>query len=180
MVLLLNILSLVVFTVNANGDIEHGDAPDMAMNPVYRSQPSYDSMEFPRHDLETIRSLGNGVYGRASLARASGIRDGEKETMVIVKSLSSGDDQVREEFNKEMEALVGLRHENVVGLLGVCKEVEPVLMIFESLEKVWIVISTFCLAHQDKSPIVRKKTTDQCLTLKSQHLAIIATLVLLK
>ena len=152
----LNILSLVVFTVNANGDIEHGDAPDMAMNPVYRSQPSYDSMEFPRHDLETIRSLGNGVYGRASLARASGIRDGEKETMVIVKSLSSGDDQVREEFNKEMEALVGLHHENVVGLLGVCKEVEPVLMIFESLEKVWIVISTFCLAHQDKSPIVRK------------------------
>lgn len=121
--------------LNANGDIEHGDAPDMAMNPVYRSQPSYDSMEFPRHDLETIRSLGNGVYGRASLARASGIRDGEKETMVIVKSLSSGDDQVREEFNKEMEALVGLRHENVVGLLGVCKEVEPVLMIFESLEK---------------------------------------------
>ncbi|XP_015753854.1 PREDICTED: inactive tyrosine-protein kinase 7-like [Acropora digitifera] len=130
-----HLLSLVVFTVNANGDIEHGDAPAMAMNPVYRSQPSYDSMEFPRHDLETIRSLGNGVYGRASLARASGIRDGEKETMVIVKSLSSGDDQVREEFNKEMEALVGLHHENVVGLLGVCKEVEPVLMIFESLEK---------------------------------------------
>lgn len=156
MVLLLNILSLILFTVNANGDIEHGDGTDMTMNPVYRSQPSYDSMEFPRHDLETIRSLGNGVYGRASLARAIGIRDGEKETMVIVKSLSSGDDQVREEFNKEMDVLVGLRHENVVGLLGVCKEVEPVLMIFESLEKVWIVISTFCLGHHDKSTIVRK------------------------
>lgn len=129
---------LILLTVNANGDIEHrdGEGNDMTMNPIYRSQPSYDKMEFPRHDLEALRSLGNGAYGRAFLARASGIRDGEKETMVVVKALVSNDDQVREEFNKEMEALCGLQQCNVVALLGVCKEDEPFYMIFESLEKV--------------------------------------------
>jgi len=52
-----------------------------------------------------------------------------------VKALSSNDDQVREEFNKEMEALCGLQHDNVVSLLGVCKDDEPLYMIFESMEK---------------------------------------------
>lgn len=111
------------------------------MNPIYRSQPSYDNMEFPRHDLEALRSLGNGAYGRAFLARASGIRDGERETMVVVKALVSNDDQVREEFNKDIDALCNLHHENVVALLGVCKEEEPFYMIFESLEKVCFMIS---------------------------------------
>ncbi|XP_027036613.1 inactive tyrosine-protein kinase 7-like [Pocillopora damicornis] len=123
--------------LNVNGDVEHkdGEGNDMTMNPIYRSHPGYDKMEFPRHDLEAIRSLGNGAYGRAFLARASGIRDGEKETMVVVKALVSNDDQVREDFNKEMEALCGLQHDNVVTLLGVCKDEEPFYMIFESLEK---------------------------------------------
>ncbi|PFX20561.1 Inactive tyrosine-protein kinase 7 [Stylophora pistillata] len=123
--------------LNVNGDIEQkdGEGNDMTMNPIYRSQPSYDKMEFPRHDLEALRSLGNGAYGRAFLARASGIRDGEKETMVVVKALVSNDDQVREDFSKEMEALCSLQHSNVVTLLGVCKEEEPFYMIFESLEK---------------------------------------------
>lgn len=98
-------------------------------------------MEFPRHDLEALRSLGNGAYGRAFLARASGIRDGERETMVVVKALVSNDDQVREEFNKDIDALCNLHHENVVALLGVCKEEEPFYMIFESLEKVCFMIS---------------------------------------
>lgn len=129
--------------LNANGDIEHrdGEGNDMTMNPIYRSQPSYDNMEFPRHDLEALRSLGNGAYGRAFLARASGIRDGERETMVVVKALVSNDDQVREEFNKDVDALCNLHHENVVALLGVCKEEEPFYMIFESLEKVCFMIS---------------------------------------
>ena len=108
----------------------------MTMNPVYKSQPSYDKMEFPRHDLEALRSLGNGGYGRSFLARASGIRDGEKETMVVVKALASSDDQVREEFTKEMDALCGLQHDSVVALLGMCREEEPIYMIFESAEKV--------------------------------------------
>lgn len=124
----------------------------MTMNPLYRTQPSYDKMEFPRHDLEALRSLGNGCYGRAFLARASGIRDGEKETMVVVKALVSNDDQVREEFNKEMEALCGLQNDNVVALLGICKEDEPSYMIFESLEKVCVVVYFFLSSLAQFSP----------------------------
>lgn len=144
--------TVLSFPVKVNGEIEHGDPNDMTMNPVYRSQPSYDKMEFPRHDLDVLRSLGNGAYGRAFLARASGIRDGEKETMVIVKSLGSKDNQVREEFNKEMEALCGLQHDSVVVLLGVCKDEEPIYMIFESMEKVCVISSSLsfpclCLGH---------------------------------
>ncbi|EDO41236.1 predicted protein [Nematostella vectensis] len=92
-------------------------------------------MEFPRHDLEALRTLGNGSYGRAFLARASGIKDGERETMVVVKSLIAKDDIVREDFTRELESLVNMEHSNVVSLLGVCRDSEPFYMIFECFEK---------------------------------------------
>ena len=128
---------LSFFLVAANGEIEHheGEVHDMMLNPVHGNPSNYDKMEFPRHDLEALRTLGNGAYGRAFLARASGIRDGENETVVVVKALMSKDDMVREEFSKEMEALTSIQHRNVVTLLGICKD-DPSYLIFESLEKV--------------------------------------------
>ena len=118
----------------------------MTLNPVYRRGANYDKMDFPRHDIEALRTLGNGSYGRVFLARASGIQDGERETMVLVKALMSKDDIVREDFNKEMEMLSTMENSNVVTLLGVCKGEDPFYMIFESTEKV---IPTFIRAIWD-------------------------------
>ena len=119
----------------------------MTMNSMNGGPRSSLRMEFPRHRLTELRSLGNGAYGQAFLARASGKREGDKAVTVVVKSLVNGDDRVREAFNKEMNALCGLRHDNVVTLVGVCKEDEPLYMIFESMEKVCLV-DFFVIAKQ--------------------------------
>jgi len=102
-------------------------------------------MEFPRHDLEALRTLGNGSYGRAFLARASGIKDGERETMVVVKSLMSKDDIQKEDFWRELNALINMDNPHVVALLGVCREMDPIYMIFESFDKVKSASCCSCL-----------------------------------
>ncbi|CAH3187975.1 unnamed protein product [Porites evermanni] len=121
----------------ANGHVV--DGTNMVMkekqNGVLTSHTDYDNMKFPRHDLELIKILGNGAYGRAYLVLATGIRDCEDKTTVVVKSLLSDDENVREEFNYEMNALRGLQHKNVITLLGFCNEVEPIYLIFESVNK---------------------------------------------
>jgi serine/threonine protein kinase len=122
-------------------DLENCDGnPEMALQPVNGKPGNYNKMEFPRHDLEALRTLGNGSYGRAFLARASGIKDGERETMVVVKSLIAKDDILKEDFRREMGALVNMDNPHVVSLLGVCRDMDPLYMIFESLEKVCVMI----------------------------------------
>ena len=119
-----------------NGDVDNREDGINECTPMYPRR-NYDKMLFPRHDLEALRTVGNGSYGRAFIARASGINDGEKETMVVVKALMSKDDIVKEDFTKEIDMLANLGHDNVVCLLGVCREEEPFYMIFEQLEKVF-------------------------------------------
>lgn len=120
-----------------DGDAEHCEAdPEMPLQPVNGKPANYNKMEFPRHDLEALRTLGNGSYGRAFLSRASGIKDGERETMVVVKSLMSTDEIQKEDFWRELNALVKMDNPHVMTLLGVCRDIAPQYMIFEYLEKV--------------------------------------------
>lgn len=135
--------TLITFTVAVETDIEEGNPKGsncVAMNPVFRAEPTSDKLEFefPKHDLVEILTLGNGAYGHAFLAKASGIQDNEKDSMVVVKSLRSKEDRVQQEFKEEMEALLGLQHTNVVSLLGVCTLEEPAYIIYELVEKVCI------------------------------------------
>lgn len=124
----------------ANGHVV--DGTNMVMkekqNGSLTSHTDYDNMKFPRHDLELLKILGNGAYGRAYLVLATGIRDCEDKTTVVVKSLLSDDERAREEFNYEMNALRGLQNKNVITLLGFCNEIEPTYLIFESVNKVCI------------------------------------------
>ena len=135
--------TLITFTVAVETDIEEGNPKGsncVAMNPVFRAEPTSDKLEFefPKHDLVEILTLGNGAYGHAFLAKANGIQDNEKDSMVVVKSLRSKEDRVQQEFKEEMEALLGLQHTNVVSLLGVSTLEEPAYIIYELVEKVCI------------------------------------------
>ena len=141
--------SFIIVNAAFTGDVEEQvanghvvDGTNMVMkekqNGSLTSHTDYDNMKFPRHDLELLKILGNGAYGRAYLVLATGIRDCEDKTTVVVKSLLSDDERAREEFNYEMNALRGLQHKNVITLLGFCNEVEPTYLIFESVNKVCI------------------------------------------
>ncbi|XP_019642395.1 PREDICTED: inactive tyrosine-protein kinase 7-like [Branchiostoma belcheri] len=110
---------------------------------------SYDKLQFPRHDLQSLGLLGRGEFGEVFLAKAQGIRDGEEETIVVVKSLSTRDENLQFDFRREMDMLSKMNHDNVVRLLGVCKEAEPVCLITEYME--WGDLKQFLMATRHEN-----------------------------
>jgi len=70
------------------------------------------------------------------LSKAFGIRSGEPESLVMVKSLLSHHDVYQSEFSRELDLFSRVNHEHVVRLLGVCRDVEPLFLITEYCE--WV------------------------------------------
>ncbi|XP_054759020.2 inactive tyrosine-protein kinase 7-like isoform X1 [Lytechinus pictus] len=117
-----------------NGKVADGE---IALNPTpskNHQRGSYDKLQFPRHDMQTITTIGHGAYGEVTLARAAGIKDGEEATTVMVKALQTKEESLQLDFRREIEMLGKLNHENIVKLLGVCRDSEPQLMITEYLD----------------------------------------------
>ena len=70
------------------------------------------------------------------LSKAFGIRGGEPETLVLVKSLLSHHDVYQAEFYRELDLFSRVNHEHVTRLLGVCREMDPLFLITEYCE--WV------------------------------------------
>lgn len=87
-------------------------------------------LQFPRSNLHTITTLGKGEFGEVLLAKAKAAED-EEETVVLVKSLQTRDEQMQMDFRRECDMFAKLSHSNVARLLGICREVEPHYMIME-------------------------------------------------
>ncbi|KAM9726900.1 inactive tyrosine-protein kinase 7 isoform 2-T2 [Menidia menidia] len=96
-----------------------------------RHSHANDKLHFPRTNLQTITTLGKGEFGDVLLSKAKGIDEGEEESVVLVKSLQSRDEQLQLDFRREAEMFAKLGHPNVVRLLGLCREAEPHYMILE-------------------------------------------------
>uniref|UniRef100_A0AAQ5XSQ0 Protein tyrosine kinase 7 (inactive) n=1 Tax=Amphiprion ocellaris TaxID=80972 RepID=A0AAQ5XSQ0_AMPOC len=90
-----------------------------------------DKLHFPRTNLQTITTLGKGEFGEVLLSKAKGIEEAEEETVVLLKSLQTRDEQLQLDFRREAEMFAKLSHPNVVRLLGLCREAEPHYMILE-------------------------------------------------
>jgi serine/threonine protein kinase len=91
--------------------------------------------QFPRDDIVYIRDLGQGNFGLVVQAEARGITKEEESTTVAVKVLKEGAGlQAKQEFFKEASLMHEFVHPNILRLLGVCIEQEPLCMIFEYME----------------------------------------------
>ncbi|XP_024153696.1 inactive tyrosine-protein kinase 7 [Oryzias melastigma] len=99
------------------------------------SHVNNDKLQFPRANLQTITTLGKGEFGEVLLAKAKNIEEGEEETVVLVKSLQTRDEQLQQDFRREAEMFSKLSHANVVRLLGLCREAEPHYMILEYYDR---------------------------------------------
>ncbi|XP_013780992.1 inactive tyrosine-protein kinase 7-like, partial [Limulus polyphemus] len=95
-------------------------------------------------------SQGQGKFGDVFIAKAHGIQENEVETLVMVKALHTRDENDHFEFKREMDIFHKLNHQNVVKLLGLCRDVEPFLVIVEYSD--WGDLKQFLLA-------TRKDTT---------------------
>ncbi|KAK9499607.1 hypothetical protein O3M35_002622 [Rhynocoris fuscipes] len=94
--------------------------------------------DFPRRDLKYSSKLGVGTFGEVHLfemLRTPNWVRSDSCKYVAVKVLRKGSpDDLREEFQREMEELLPLRNENISRVLGACLENEPLLLVMEYSE----------------------------------------------
>ncbi|ETE73089.1 Muscle, skeletal receptor tyrosine-protein kinase, partial [Ophiophagus hannah] len=93
-------------------------------NPMYQRMPlllnpKLFSLEYPRNNIEYVRDIGEGAFGRVFQARAPGLLPYEPFTMVAVKMLkeeASADMQA--DFQREAALMAEFDNPNIVKLLG--------------------------------------------------------------
>ncbi|XP_038625905.1 muscle, skeletal receptor tyrosine-protein kinase [Tachyglossus aculeatus] len=106
-------------------------------NPMYQRMPlllnpKLLSLEYPRNNIEYVRDIGEGAFGRVFQARAPGLLSYEPFTMVAVKMLkeeASADMQA--DFQREAALMAEFDDPNIVKLLGVCAVGKPMCLLFE-------------------------------------------------
>uniref|UniRef100_A0A8C3FPR9 receptor protein-tyrosine kinase n=1 Tax=Chrysemys picta bellii TaxID=8478 RepID=A0A8C3FPR9_CHRPI len=106
-------------------------------NPMYQRiplllNPKLLTLEYPRNNIEYVRDIGEGAFGRVFQARAPGLLPSEPFTMVAVKMLkeeASADMQA--DFQREAALMAEFDHPNIVKLLGVCAVGKPMCLLFE-------------------------------------------------
>ncbi|XP_064648115.1 BDNF/NT-3 growth factors receptor-like [Lineus longissimus] len=108
-------------------------------NPNYFNKPGDKSSAVIRHikleNIEFVRELGEGAFGRVYLGRAKHLTSPDETTLVAVKTLKDMSiEDARRDFDREAELLTNLQHENIVNFHGVCTDGEPLMMIFEYME----------------------------------------------
>ena len=97
-------------------------------------------------NIREIRELGMGLFGKVILAETVGLspkelrasesnEDKSKSTLVAVKKLKSDAPiATKEAFEKEVSFMTRLNDNNVIHILGVCRE-EPPFIMMEYMEK---------------------------------------------
>ncbi|XP_074544420.1 discoidin domain-containing receptor 2-like [Halichoeres trimaculatus] len=102
--------------------------------------------EFPRHKLTFKEKLGEGQFGEVHLCEAEGMQDfldedlalegnSESPLLVAVKTLrEDANKNARNDFLKEIRIMSRLRDPNIVRLLAVCVDTDPLCMITEYME----------------------------------------------
>lgn len=96
---------------------------------------------------------GKGEFGEVLLCKAKGIEDSEEETVVLVKSLQTRDEQLQLDFRREAEMFAKLSHPNVARLLGLCREAEPHYMILEYYDLVMTHFSKGTHTHTQRRSV---------------------------
>ena len=114
------------------------------MNPAYipHSDINVSSMtdgvnlpSYPRNNIVYISDLGQGNFGVVIKAEAQGIIADQESTVVAIKVLKEGaNDQTKKDFFREAVLMHEFNHPNILKLLGVCIEEEPLCMLFEYME----------------------------------------------
>ncbi|XP_072373434.1 muscle, skeletal receptor tyrosine protein kinase-like isoform X2 [Scyliorhinus torazame] len=106
-------------------------------NPMYQRlplllNPKLLSLEYPRNNIEYVRDIGEGAFGRVFQARAPQLLDQETSTMVAVKMLKEeASPDMQADFQREATLMAEFDHPNIVKLLGVCAIGKPMCLLFE-------------------------------------------------
>uniref|UniRef100_A0A3B5LA18 receptor protein-tyrosine kinase n=1 Tax=Xiphophorus couchianus TaxID=32473 RepID=A0A3B5LA18_9TELE len=106
-------------------------------NPMYQRVPlllnsKLLALEYPRNNIQYVRDIGEGAFGRVFQARAPGLLPTEPFTMVAVKMLKEeASADMQNDFQREAALMAEFDHSNIVRLLGVCAVGKPMCLLFE-------------------------------------------------
>ncbi|KAI5100042.1 muscle, skeletal receptor tyrosine-protein kinase isoform 1 precursor [Silurus meridionalis] len=124
-------------------------------NPMYQRLPlllnsKLLTLEYPRNNIEYVRDIGEGAFGRVFQARAPGLLPHEPFTMVAVKMLKEeASADMQNDFQREAALMAEFDHPNIVRLLGVCAVGKPLCLMFEYM------------AHGDLNEYLRRRSPVQ-------------------
>ncbi|CAF89668.1 unnamed protein product, partial [Tetraodon nigroviridis] len=144
-------------------------------NPMYQRVPlllnsKLLALEYPRNNIQYVRDIGEGAFGRVFQARAPGLLPMESFTMVAVKMLKEeASADMQNDFQREAALMAQFDHPNIVKLLGasfqavnygcgcacvcpltgVCAVGKPMCLMFEYM------------AHGDLNEFLRRRSPDQ-------------------
>ncbi|XP_061943350.1 inactive tyrosine-protein kinase 7-like [Apis cerana] len=150
-------------------------AQSQSSNQSKKSKSNYDKIAVSRSNLKELKPLGRGEFGEVYSTKYQ--VDGDKESLVMVKSLINTKDEIAlQEFKRHLDLLHKLNHENVVKLIGLCREEEPDYMILEYTD--WGDLKQFLIAsrkdstssptHESKPPRAPQLSVAQILSLSNQ------------
>ena len=89
----------------------------------------------PRDKITYICDLGQGNFGMVMKGEATGITPKEPSTLVAIKVLKKGSNKdAKNDFVKEATHMNQFDHPNILKLLGVCFDKEPLCLIFEYMD----------------------------------------------
>uniref|UniRef100_A0A8C3ABM1 receptor protein-tyrosine kinase n=1 Tax=Cyclopterus lumpus TaxID=8103 RepID=A0A8C3ABM1_CYCLU len=124
-------------------------------NPMYQRVPlllnsKLLALEYPRNNIQYVRDIGEGAFGRVFQARAPGLLTVESFTMVAVKMLKEeASADMQNDFQREAALMAQFDHPNIVRLLGVCAVGKPMCLMFEYM------------AHGDLNEFLRRRSPSQ-------------------
>uniref|UniRef100_A0A667WI92 receptor protein-tyrosine kinase n=1 Tax=Myripristis murdjan TaxID=586833 RepID=A0A667WI92_9TELE len=124
-------------------------------NPMYQRVPlllnsKLLALEYPRNNIQYVRDIGEGAFGRVFQARAPGLLPLESFTMVAVKMLKEeASADMQNDFQREAALMAEFDHPNIVRLLGVCAVGKPMCLMFEYM------------AHGDLNEFLRRRSPTQ-------------------
>uniref|UniRef100_A0A672IZG8 receptor protein-tyrosine kinase n=1 Tax=Salarias fasciatus TaxID=181472 RepID=A0A672IZG8_SALFA len=124
-------------------------------NPMYQRVPlllnsKLLALEYPRNNIQYVRDIGEGAFGRVFQARAPALLPMESFTMVAVKMLKEeASADMQNDFQREAALMAEFDHPNIVRLLGVCAVGKPMCLMFEYM------------AHGDLNEFLRRRSPTQ-------------------
>ena len=116
---------------------EQKDEVSCVNNKYYDSTiMNYENLpKFAREKVTYISDLGQGNFGMVMKGEAMGIIPGECSTLVAIKVLKEGSSKdAKNDFIKEAVYMSQFNHPNILTLLGVCFDKEPLCLIFEYMD----------------------------------------------
>ncbi|XP_013381472.1 discoidin domain-containing receptor 2 isoform X1 [Lingula anatina] len=137
-----------------------------APNPDFLYREDVTVMELPRENLKFIEKLGEGQFGEVHLCECMHLnellgddyhsnRTTSKSLLVAVKVLrKTADETARNDFRKEINLMSRLKDPNIVHVLGVCTNDEPMCMIVEYMK--YGDLNQFLAEHVAESTLARQ------------------------